>query len=266
MTKDDIRASLLAHFQTSDGTVAQRILSAGAKKYNVIFQQTLVTKDFVLAAQDAAIALCPVCGCDDATVLAMCGHAFCPTCVSMMRRSETRTAYTSCPNCRASLSGYDWLTLGDRKEFVSSKMYAIKERINTIFARRRPKRRGNGMVCLIFCPDEACERIRSCLKKDDEHDVDTELGPRNCVRIHSFQSAMALCKSPLTMDVEALLMAAPPPLDFAQLYHGVVRAASHRATPLQLHLLFTLDVEEIKYAMRVLIPASDEPRRNFIRR
>jgi hypothetical protein len=266
MTNDDILESVKSHFQHGDGTVAQRILAAGARKLNVVFQQTFVNKDFVLTAHSEPLAQCPICATDDANVLALCGHKFCGSCVVMLRRSEARTAYTFCPTCRSSLSSYDWLQLGTHTAFVSSKMNAIKERIALIFSRRKPKRRGNGMVCLLVCPADTCDLIRSLLKKDDEHDVDTELGQRNCVRLYSFENAIELCQKPLTIDVEAVVMASPPPLQHTQLYHGIVRAASHRATPLQLHLLFTLDVEEIRYAMRVLLPVSDEPRRNFIRR
>jgi hypothetical protein len=264
LSHETISADLAIHFARK-GTVAQRILESGAIKMNVHFPQTLVDGEFpinVHSQRSAELGTCPVCACDDSNVMSTCGHTFCSNCVSMLRRGEVRQGTTQCPTCRAALSAYDWWVTGTGQKVISSKMAAMSEVLQTIFSRRRQKKR-LGMLSLVFAPESACDDIRRHLAKD--YDVDTELGDSHAVRVMSFRTAIDFCKKPLSIDVEAVVMASPAPLEYANIYYSIVRAASHKAIPLQLHLLFTLDVEDVKAAMRALIP-NDEPRRSFIRR
>ena len=263
MSSDAAEKSISNHFSIP-GTVAQRILKAGSTKLNVQFAQTPVTRDFVMNPANRS-EVCPICCTDEGAVIGLCGHNFCDSCVTMLRRAEVRTGYSSCPTCRASLCAYDWITRGtDSPPYTPSKIIALKDTVAAIFSRRRVKKR-LGMVCLLFAPMDSCEAVRTILRSDYDVDVD-ELGDRNCVRVFSFQDAIGLCKKPLTIDVEAIVMASPAPFEFANIYNGIVRAASHRATPLQLHLLFALDnFEDVRGAMRALIPG-DEPVRRFIRK
>jgi len=263
MSSDAAEKSISNHF-TIPGTVAQRVLKAGAAKLNVNFSQTLVTRDFVMNTANRS-EVCPICCTDEGAVIGLCGHNFCESCVTMLRRTEVRTGTSSCPTCRASLCAYDWITRGaESQPYTPSKILVIKETVSAIFSRRRVKKR-LGMLCLLFAPLDSCDAIRNVLKY--EYDVDPdELGDKNCVRVFSFQDAIGLCKKPLTIDVEAVVMASPAPFELSNIYNGIVRAASHRATPLQLHVVFALDgFEDVKGAMRALIPG-DEPVRRFIRK
>jgi hypothetical protein len=251
----ECRSSCERHFEAGAGTLAQRIAASAAP-----LQSTLADASFVKQALSKQEGDCLICYTDPVDAISFCGHGFCWSCTEMARRAESKTGFVLCPCCRTMLSPYDWLHVDwkgacEPAEPATSKIKAMCAELDSIFGKRRPKRRSPSCVW-VFAPAgtraeiELQLRSRYCLKPNPDASVsdDAVRSNRPQVCVMEFDQ---LARQQFDA-LEDVIFASPPE---SSDYYRLVKKCAGRKSPLQVHLLLAKGVESIDDALNCFNPS-----------
>lgn len=261
MKQEEAEKNLAAHFASAlKGTLAQRVGSRFAQETDQVIpigdlsESTFVQRALVQKGDGT----CQVCFTDPVTTVTLCGHCYCVSCAGMLRNREARIGVTSCPVCRAALSSYDWITIGEptNADFVPSKVRSIKSTLGSVFGRRRHKRRVS-MCAWIVVPSEAIEPLREQLI-DSNYEVITdplqkqaESSQRQQIPLVRLILIDDLGKQEIDDSVEAILLSSPAPS--RNVYHSIIRGCVQRSCPLQLYVFVSHGVENAEEAINTFL-------------
>jgi hypothetical protein len=249
MTKDEAITNCKEHFNKNiRGTIAQRV--ARLEGNDVELPDPAYVQR---ALQDITSLTCSICMTDPSTVLTLCGHGFCKDCREQLGNTTSNQPTLNCSVCRAQLSAYDWINIGESSSIMPTKMQVLLTTLDSVFAKRRQKRR-IGLRAWIVAPDNACESIRSFLSKHrpaislDQH---SDSAITHGVRILSFQNLYDVLNQSIDDEcLEAVILACPAK---SEVYHKLVKACANRRHPLQLHVMHSKGLETIDNASRLFL-------------
>jgi hypothetical protein len=246
------------------GTLAQRVGAGNSANVDatLIPMGTLSEASFVKrAVREKGDGICQVCYSDPVSVVTLCGHCFCGSCVSMLRVKEARGGgVTTCPVCRAALSSYDWITIGDQSSEVltiPSKIQGLLNAISSVFSKRRHKKR-SPMCAWVIVPESAHKVVSTQLL--DAANGGFEIADMSQseasfrqqipkIRLMTFDEVSK--ETEIGDNVDALFMTCPA--QSSMIYYDLIRSCETRSTPLQLFLLVSQGVENPSDAVNIYI-------------
>jgi hypothetical protein len=265
LTQSNAERNLDEHFsEDSRGTLAQRV-GAGATERAAVPIGTLSEASFVKRAlKEKGDGICQVCYADPVTTITLCGHCFCSACAAMLRVNEARGGgVTSCPVCRAALSSYDWITVGEQSSeilHVPSKVRELFAGLASVFSKRRHKKR-SPMTAWIVVPKEAYEVVIKQLKEGstgsfeifDSADLNqSESSMRQQIPRVVVIPFEELSKTNEIGDhVDALFMTCPSANSVV--YYDLLRSCETRTSPLQLFLLVSQGLETAAEPLSIFV-------------
>lgn len=258
-----------AHFaENARGTLAQRICAGNFAdtEATLIPMGTLSEASFVKrAVREKGDGTCQVCFTDPVSVVTLCGHCFCGSCALMLRIKEARAGgVTSCPVCRAALSSYDWITIGDQSSEVltiPSKIQGLLNSISSVFSKRRHKKR-SPMCAWVIVPEAAhgvvLTQLREAANGGFEISYDTSQSEQSeasyrqqipKIRLMTFDEVSK--EDEIGDNVDALFMTCPA--QSSMIYYDLIRSCEKRSSSLQLFLLVSQGVENPSDAVNIYI-------------
>lgn len=242
------------------GTLSQRVKHFVGAPQSWISHSEFSDKQFVdKSLNDMETSKCIVCMEENASELALCGHLFCLECASMTKSGITQRAAAPplvipCPVCRIELCEYDWLHFSkdannassstENKLSSLSKILRIQESLESIFYKRRFKKRNSPMHAILLVPSSTIYSIGKWFAKQyiikyaanfEEESVESNHLPlKHTLYIFGFDQVMSAC-SLISNSLEALLLACPTKTP--ELYYELIRSCCiNRSSPLQVHM------------------------------
>jgi hypothetical protein len=262
------------------GTFAQRL-----KHYNNLEEGTkdFANEEFLIESlKNAEINPCIICGdADSEKCLTMCGHLFCGECAQMSKStlsssSSDEPPFSKCPMCRSELSLYDWIKIEKTLEdgiqnessnikFMPSKQKLICETLQMFFKKRKYKKRAsqsqhcNYSNCWVVVSKETKEITTKNLESEGFCVVDMSIVLNNPEEyenyaskdsvfacILSFKEVIQALKNGFLDNSVEFVVFSNPNID-KEMYFEFIRASakSNRASPIQLHVLYTPEYEQV---------------------
>ena len=231
------------HFKVSSGTFGQKMQ---LKFLNTRAPTT--EKSYVLKVLNQEEKCCQVCTEDNfENQVTLCGHIFCSGCFDMLRGTKD---IIPCPMCRASLCKYDLFKISktSTKRDMLSKLNSIKSMLQTIFSKRRNKKRLPPCIW-IFCPSEVIVQLTSQFKDENYYDMVSEptqecSKPKICLM--TFEK-IDLYHIP--ENVDGIFLVCPPANQ--DMYHQIIRKSADRESPVNLYLFVAEDYEFFDEALEI---------------
>ena len=234
MTLEEALKNCEDHFKDGGGTFAQKM----QQKFYDMNSQTS-DKNFIIQILNKSEKICQICSEENEEMnVTLCGHLYCTGCLEMQRGNKE---IMTCPMCRASLSKFDAyrLTKSSKKTCMLSKINFLKSTLQTIFSKRRYKKRLAPSIW-IFCPEKLIQDISHQIE-DETYDIFLDLNQESTKPKVFVMGFSEIKNYTINENVDGVFFVCPPVNK--DNYHQLIRKSYERESPVNLYL-FAADAYE----------------------
>lgn len=253
MTREDAELNIKKHFALFNGTLGQRLLN----DFNVLDEE-FASRSYVKQQLNDP-GTCLICFSKECEVMTLCGHALCKECKDMLT-AEDQLLF-KCPKCRSTLTHYDFIEFDasssetpvsetSRSETrACSKFMAIVQALETLFCRRRSKKRCLTKKALIIVPSKCILTLKTQLEELHKYQLNWDANETlHRILILSYED---FDENLVDETLEGILLACPAKK--TEFYFDLMKSCRNRSFPLPLHIFFAQGMEEITETIDCLV-------------